>query len=116
MFRLYDVTEGSIRLSGTDIRDATLKELRQRVGIVTQDVQLFRASVRDNLTFFNTSIPDERILEVIYDLDLGSVVRDAARRARFAHSIRRERPIGRRSPVIGFCARLFEGPRTGHSG
>jgi ABC-type multidrug transport system fused ATPase/permease subunit len=36
-----------------------------------QDVQLFRASVRDNLTFFNDSIPDENILEAIYDLGLG---------------------------------------------
>jgi ABC-type multidrug transport system fused ATPase/permease subunit len=39
--------------------------------MVTQDVQLFQASVRDNLTFFNREIPDERILEVIEDLELG---------------------------------------------
>ncbi len=71
LFRLYDVTDGAIRLGGTDIRDATLFNLRQHVGIVTQDVQLFRASVRDNLTFFNRTIPDERILEAIYDLGLG---------------------------------------------
>ena len=71
LFRLYDVTGGSINLGGTDIRDAHLRELRQRVGIVMQDVQLFRASVRDNLTFFNDNIPDERILEAIYDLGLG---------------------------------------------
>ena len=45
--------------------------MRQRIGIVTQDVQLFRASVRDNLTFFDDSIPDERILEAIHDLGLG---------------------------------------------
>lgn len=71
LFRLYDVTDGAIRLGGTDLRDATLNHLRQHVGIVTQDVQLFRASVRDNLTFFNDSIADERILEAIYDLGLG---------------------------------------------
>ena len=71
LFRLYDLTEGAIRLGGTDIRDATLYDLRQHVGIVTQDVQLFRASVRDNLTFFDDSIPDERIMEAIYDLGLG---------------------------------------------
>ena len=46
LFRLYDVKHGTIRLGGTDIRDATIRDLRQRVGIVTQDVQLFRASVR----------------------------------------------------------------------
>jgi ABC-type multidrug transport system fused ATPase/permease subunit len=39
--------------------------------MVTQDVQLFQASVRDNLTFFNREIPDERILAVIEDLELG---------------------------------------------
>src|SRR5690606_35321571 len=71
LFRLYDVNSGAIRLGGVDIRDATQYDLRQRVGIVTQDVQLFRASVRDNLTFFNRNIPDECILEAIYDLGLG---------------------------------------------
>ena len=71
LFRLYDPVYGSIRLGGTDLRDASLRQLRQRIGIVTQDVQLFRASVRDNLTFFDDSIPDERILEAIHDLGLG---------------------------------------------
>ena len=71
LFRLYDPVYGSIRLGGTDLRDASLHQLRQRIGIVTQDVQLFRASVRDNLTFFDDSIPDERILEAIHDLGLG---------------------------------------------
>ena len=70
IFRLYDPTEGKIRLAGVDIRRAKLKQLRQSVALVTQDVQLFQASVRDNLTFFNDSIPDERILQVIDELEL----------------------------------------------
>lgn len=70
LFRLYDPVEGAVYLGGTNTRQATLTELRQRVGMVTQDVQLFRASVRDNLTFFNRDIPDERILEVLDDLEL----------------------------------------------
>src|SRR6185295_18280998 len=41
-----------------------------RVGMVTQDVQLFHATVRENLTFFDLSIPDERILAVLEDLEL----------------------------------------------
>jgi ATP-binding cassette subfamily B protein len=41
------------------------------VGIVTQNIQLFNATVRDNLSFFDPSIPDERILGVIQDLGLG---------------------------------------------
>ncbi len=70
LFRLYDVTGGAIRLGGMDIREAMLTHLRQRVGMVTQDVQLFHATVRDNLTFFDSSISDERILAVLEDLEL----------------------------------------------
>ncbi|MCL4506364.1 MAG: ABC transporter ATP-binding protein/permease [Chloroflexi bacterium] len=70
VFRLYDPTEGTIKLAGADIRQARLRQLRQSVALVTQDVQLFQASVRDNLTFFDDSISDERILEVIEELEL----------------------------------------------
>jgi ATP-binding cassette, subfamily B, bacterial len=70
LFRLYDVTAGVIRLGDADIRDLRFDSLRQRVGMVTQDVQLFHATVRENLTFFDTSIPDERILAVLEQLEL----------------------------------------------
>ncbi|UCH26375.1 MAG: ABC transporter ATP-binding protein [Trueperaceae bacterium] len=71
IFRLYDPTEGTVRLGGVDTREADLDVLRQRVGMVTQEVQLFQASVRDNLTFFANDVPDERIQEVLAELDLG---------------------------------------------
>lgn len=71
IFRLYDTTSGAVQLNGIDVRQPHLYDLRRRVSMVTQDVQLFQASVRDNLTFFNRDIPDERILEVIEDLELG---------------------------------------------
>ena len=74
LFRLYDPNNGVIRLGQNghtlDIRDVPLTDLRQYVGLVTQDVQLFQATVRDNLTFFNESIPDEAILKVIEELEL----------------------------------------------
>jgi ATP-binding cassette subfamily B protein len=71
IFRLYDPKEGRISLHGTDLRHAQLETLRRRIAIVTQDVQLFRASVRDNLTFFDRSIPDARILSTLEELELG---------------------------------------------
>lgn len=70
VFRLYDPTAGAIRLGDVDIRQPKLKPLRQRVAMVTQDVQLFQATVRDNLTFFDRSIPDEAIRAVIEQLEL----------------------------------------------
>lgn len=70
IFRLYDPHEGRIALDGTDLRQFQLTALRQRVALVTQDVQLFRASVRDNLTFFDRSIPDAQILATLEQLEL----------------------------------------------
>ena len=71
LFRLYDPAAGAIHLGDVDVRRPTLDMLRRRVAMVTQDVQLFQASVRDNLTFFDPAIPDERIHAVIADLELG---------------------------------------------
>jgi ABC-type multidrug transport system fused ATPase/permease subunit len=70
LFRLYDVTGGAIRLGGIDIRDVRLDSLRRQVGMVTLEVQLFHATVRENLTFFDASISDERILQVLEELEL----------------------------------------------
>jgi ATP-binding cassette, subfamily B, bacterial len=70
VFRLYDPVEGCVLLDHADIRQAHLGELRKRVALVTQDVQLFEATVRDNLTFFDHSISDERIRAVIAELGL----------------------------------------------
>lgn len=70
LLRLYDYQEGEIYLGHVPLRSLALHTLRQRIGMVTQDVQLFRASVRDNLTFFNRAITDARIIEVLDDLGL----------------------------------------------
>lgn len=75
LFRFYHPTAGTIWLgdgNGTrvDMRDARARDLRGRIGMVTQDVQLFHASVRDNLTLFDASIEDERVLAVIHEVGL----------------------------------------------
>jgi ATP-binding cassette, subfamily B, bacterial len=70
IFRLYDPTQGRIALGGVTLTQPRLKALRERVALVTQDVQLFQASVRDNITFFDRSIPDEKIIAVIHELGL----------------------------------------------
>ena len=76
LFRFYDPDEGSIsyrsdHLPGfIDIRKLPLETLRGQVGMVTQNIQLFNASVRDNLTFFDSSVSDSEIERVICDLGL----------------------------------------------
>ena len=75
LFRLYDPNQGSVWLGGADLREVWLDDLRQRVAMVTQDVQLFQATVRDNLTFFNRAIPDEQLEYVLKELRLWEWVR-----------------------------------------
>jgi ABC-type multidrug transport system fused ATPase/permease subunit len=70
LLRLYDPTEGSITMQGVELRDAQLAGLRRRIGVVTQDVQLFRGTIRDNITFFDRLIPDERIWAALQALGL----------------------------------------------
>lgn len=72
LFRLYDPQRGAIRLGGVDIRQIALRELRRRVGIVTQDVQIFHATLRANLTLFDRSIPDEAIISALEEVGLGA--------------------------------------------
>ena len=74
LFRLYDPTAGVIRLGGADLRDVGFDDLRGRVGMVTQDVQLFGASVRDNITLFDPRVTDEQISSALAKLDLGEWV------------------------------------------
>ncbi len=68
--RLYDPQDGVVRLGGIAAPDADVENLRHHVGMVTQDVQLFRASVRDNLTFFDKTVSDDHLRAVIDELEL----------------------------------------------
>ncbi len=74
LFRFYDPTAGAILLGTNDtrfdLRNARQAELRRHIGLVTQDVQLFHASVRDNLTLFDATISDAHILSVLDELGL----------------------------------------------
>jgi ABC-type multidrug transport system fused ATPase/permease subunit len=79
IFRLYDPKSGHIEINGEDVRNAHLDTLRRSVAIVTQDVQLFRASVRDNLTFFDRSITDAQILATLEELELADWYRSLPR-------------------------------------
>ncbi len=70
LFRLYDPDLGAIRLGEHELRSLPLDELRRRVGMVTQDVQLFDASLRDNLSFFDPATGDDRLIEALKTLRL----------------------------------------------
>ena len=70
LFRLYDPQAGEVRVNAVPLREIGLHELRRHIGMVTQDVQIFHASVRDNLTFFEHAVPDTQIIAILDELGL----------------------------------------------
>jgi len=60
--RFYDVTGGQVLIDGHDVREVSLKSLRSQIGIVLQDIYVFSATVRDNITFGKPDAPDEDVV------------------------------------------------------
>lgn len=70
--RLWDVEGGAVLVGGADVRALRGTDLRRRIGVVTQEVELFRATVRDNLTLFGAVAADDAALrDALDDVGLG---------------------------------------------
>ena len=80
LLRLYDVTEGAVRVDGVDVRDARLADLRDAIGYVSQDVFLFDGTVRENIAYGSFDATDGEI--------------EAAARAAEAHEFVLDLPDG----------------------
>jgi ATP-binding cassette subfamily B protein len=61
--RFYEVTEGTIRVDGRDIKDIKLESLRRNVGVVQQDVYLFAGTVLDNIRYGKPGASEEEVIE-----------------------------------------------------
>jgi len=79
LLRFYDPLDGVVRLGGMDLRAVRLAAVRARIGLVTQEVHLFDATVRDNLTLFDDGVPDDRIGTVLDTLGLAGWLRELPR-------------------------------------
>ena len=62
--RFYDVTAGSVRIDGRDVRDLTLESLRSHIGIVFQETTLFSGTIRDNIAYAKPNASLEKVIEV----------------------------------------------------
>ena len=61
--RFWDVTEGSVKIGGVDIRDISEKDLMNRVSFVFQDIFLFKQSILDNIRMGNPNATEEQVIE-----------------------------------------------------
>lgn len=72
--RFYDVSDGQIKIDGTDIRDYTLPTLRESIGTVQQDVFLFSGTLRDNVAYGKPDATDAEVYDAIEKAQLKSLV------------------------------------------
>jgi ATP-binding cassette, subfamily B, bacterial len=74
--RLYDVTDGSVRINGQDVRDVTQESLHGLVGVVTQDAHMFHDTIRANLLYARPDATDEELTVALRDAQVLSLVTD----------------------------------------
>ncbi|MDE6739303.1 MAG: ABC transporter ATP-binding protein/permease, partial [Lachnospiraceae bacterium] len=63
--RFYDATKGCVRVEGRDVREYTMEELRQKVGIVPQKAVLFQGTIRDNLLWGKQDATEEELWQAV---------------------------------------------------
>jgi len=73
--RLYDATDGTVSVAGTDVRDLQLASLRDAVGYVTQDAHMFHDTIRDNLRYAQPDVSDERMWQSLEAAQIADLVR-----------------------------------------
>ena len=76
LLRFYDTTKGSIRIDGRDTRKITLDSLRKHVGIVSQDVTLFNASIAENIRYGRKGASDDEVMASAYLANIGEFIED----------------------------------------
>jgi subfamily B ATP-binding cassette protein MsbA len=95
--RFHEVTAGSIRIDGFDLRDVTLRSLREQMAIVTQETILFNDTIRNNLCYGRPDMPEAQVI--------------AAAQAALAHDFILQMPLGYQTVVGDRGQRLSGGQR-----
>ncbi|MFK3982322.1 ABC transporter ATP-binding protein [Micromonospora sp. NPDC050397] len=73
--RVYDVTDGAVRVGGVDVRDATFDSLRDEIGVVTQDSHLFHETIAENLRYAKPDATDDELWAALRGAQVEELVR-----------------------------------------
>jgi len=73
--RMYDVQQGAVLVGGRDVREVTLRSLRDAVGVVTQDAHMFHDTIRANLVYARPDATDEQLWAAVDAAQIGELLR-----------------------------------------
>lgn len=74
--RLYDATEGSVRLGDVDVKDLSFADIKRAVGVVTQDGHMFHDTLRENLRLARPDATDEELWQVLERVNIARLIRE----------------------------------------
>jgi len=74
--RMYDVQQGAVLVGGRDVREVTLRSLRDAVGVVTQDAHMFHDTIRANLLYARPDATDEQLWAAVDAAQIGDLLRE----------------------------------------
>jgi len=110
--RLYDVTGGSIRIGGTDVREATLDSLRDSVGVVTQDSHMFHDTIRANLLYARPDATEQQLRDACASAQILGLVDQLPEGLDTVVGDRGHRLSGGEKQRIALARLLLKGPRV----
>ncbi|WP_424636767.1 ABC transporter ATP-binding protein [Embleya sp. AB8] len=110
--RLYDATEGAVRIGGHDVRDVTLDSLRDAVGVVTQDSHMFHDTIRGNLRYAKPDASDEQLWAALHAANIGELVEALPDRLETVVGERGHRLSGGEKQRLAIARLLLKSPRV----
>nr|WP_245599621.1 ABC transporter ATP-binding protein [Embleya scabrispora] len=110
--RLYDASEGSVRIGGHDVRDVTLDSLRDAVGVVTQDSHMFHDTIRGNLLYAKPDASEEELWAALRGANIGDLVAELPDRLETVVGERGHRLSGGEKQRLAIARLLLKSPRV----